>query len=41
MGAGVDDATAKIIEGTGISSTQLQSWGSEPLQKVGQPEKMP
>ena len=27
MGAGVDDATAKIIEGTGISSTQLQSWG--------------
>lgn len=28
MGTGVDDATAKIIEGTGISSTQLQTWGS-------------
>lgn len=28
MGAGVDDATKKIIEGTGISADQLKTWGA-------------
>ena len=27
FGTGVDDATKKMIEGTGISATQLQEWG--------------
>ena len=28
FGAGVDDTTAKLIEGTGISKTNLQEWGA-------------
>jgi len=27
FGAGVDETTTKLIEGTGISATQLQTWG--------------
>jgi phage-related minor tail protein len=27
MGTGVDDATAKILEGTGISAKQVETWG--------------
>lgn len=29
FGSGIDDATAELLEGTGISSEQLQTWGQQ------------